>query len=509
MRLADLLAGLSRLADLGFGLPVGTSLRSCALAGTMARSLDLPEADVRAAFYTALLHHVGCAGYSHETARRFGDELVTNAAAARTNHASAKDMFATFMPPLLAGRPRREQARVVYVALTQGSRWGEEFTTTACEVGRHSSRRLGLPDEVQLSLLHVFDLWRGKSWPQGLNGDAIPIGARIARLTGIAVLFQLMDGDEASTDAVRRRAGGLLDPALTAHFERYGDGWLADLAAADVPSRVLDSEPEPHVTVADVRSVAEVFADLTDLKSPYLLGHSRAVSDLASGAAARLQLENPDDLVLAGLLHDVGRVAISNAVWDKPGPLDTGEWEQVRLHPYHSERILAGSTELARLAPLVGRHHERLDGSGYHRGCTSHDLSPSARVLAAADAYRTLTEERPHRGALPPEQAADRLLDAADGGVLDRDAVTAVLDAAGQRRSRRPHAAPGGLSAREVVVLRLIARGCSNAEIAERLVISRRTAEHHVAHIYTKIGVSCRAAATLFAVEHHLVETNG
>lgn len=188
-------------------------------------------------------------------------------------------------------------------------------------------------------------------------------------------------------------------------------------------------------------------------------------------------------------------------MWDKPGRLSGDEWEQVRLHPYHSERILASSSTLARLAPLVGRHHERLDGTGYHRGSTVDDLSMPARILAAADAYRTLIEPRPHRPALAPDQAAQHLRSAA----LDPDAVRAVLVSAGHPAPTPRRRRPDGLSDREVEVLALLAIGCSNAEIASRLVISRRTAEHHVQHIYTKIGVSSRAAATLFAIEHHLV----
>jgi len=510
-RLADLLAGLSRFADLGFGLETGSSLRSCALATHLARSLHLPETDVQAAFYTALLHHVGCVGHAHETALLFGDELLANMAAGRTDASSPVDLFATFLPALTQSRPALERARLTFTALTQGRRWGSRFAATACEVGRDSARRLDLPEEVQTSLFHVYDLWRGSNGPQGLNGDDIPIGARIARLSGLAVLFELIGGTDLARKAVRRRAGGMLDPGLVALLTEDACAWLADLSATDVRGVVLATEPRPHMTVVDPHSVAEVFADLADLKSPYLLGHSRAVAMLAARAAQQLHLpeETSRDLELAGLLHDVGRVAVSNAVWDKPGRLSSDEWEQVRLHPYHSERILAGSAEFRRLAPLVARHHERLDGSGYHRGSTVDDLSMPARILAAADSYRTRTEHRPHRAALTPHQASERLLDEASRGTLDADAVSAVLTVAGHEVPVPVRRRPNDLSDREVEVLGLVARGCSNAQIASRLVISRRTAEHHVQHIYTKIGVSSRAAATLFAIEHHLLGRDG
>ena len=507
-RLAGLLVGLSRVADLGFGLPVGAAARSCVLAARLARSFGLPEAEVRAAFYTALLHHVGCAGYAWETAQLFGDDLAANMAAGRTDTASFRDVFTTFLPALVQGRPALERARLVFIASTQGGRWGDRFTATACELGRDSARRLQLPQDVQASLFHVYDRWRGKTRPGELNGEDIPVGARIARLTGVAVLFESIGGSDLAVQAVRRRAGGMLDPGLVARFTGNAAKWLTNLSGTGTGAAVLEMEPHPHVMVPGLRLAGEVFGDLADLKSPYFAGHSRAVAALAAAAAGQLGLPEGTaaDLEVAGLLHDAGRVAVSSSVWDKPGPLGTDQWEQVRLHPYHSERILAGSAELGQLAPLAGRHHERLDGSGYHRGCSGGELTMPARVLAAADTYRALTEPRPHRAAWAPEQAQQHLLGEAGRGTLDADAVRAVLAAAGHAVPVARGQLPMGLSGREVQVLALVASGCSNAQIASRLVISRRTAEHHVQHIYAKIRVSSRAAAALFAVEHHLLD---
>ena len=508
VRLADLLAGLSRVADLGFGLQAGTSVRSCALATRLAESLDLPAAEVRAACYTALLQHIGCVGYARETARLFGDELLTNTAAARTDAGSPADLFGTFLPTLTRDKPVAERARLTVAVLIKGRRWSTEFTATACEVGRDVARRLQLPEDVQLSLFHAYDMWRGHNSPGALNGDDIPLGARIARLAGIAAIFDSIGGGDLAVEAVRHRAGGMLDPALVAQFADHAGEWLTELAADDPRNVMLATEPLPQVEVPDLRLVAEVFGDLADLKSPYFLGHSRGVAGLAAGAAEHLHLaeRTRSDLAVAGLLHDVGRVAISNAVWDRPGKLTADQWEQVRLHPYHSERILAGSTELARLAPLVGRHHERLDGSGYYRGSVGADLSVPARILAVADTYQGLTSRRPHRSAFSLGQAERCLLDETRRGTLDADAVRAVLAAAGRPTVPTRPQLPKGLSDREVEVLGLLARGYGNAQIAARLVISRRTAEHHVQHIYTKIGVSSRAAATLFAVEQHLLD---
>lgn len=512
VRLAILVTGLSRLGDLGFGLQPGESLRSSALAAALGWSLDLPEDDVRAALYTGLLLHVGCVGYAHETARIFGDEFTANVAAERSNLADPRDVAATLVPAVTRGRAPLERALLAFRVVTRGRRFGRAFDTASCEVGRVAARRLALPGGVQRSVYHSAEWWNGGGSPDGLAGEDIPVGARIAALASIAVLFDTIGGAGLAAEAVRRRRGGILDPHISDHFVGRAEELLGEVKATDPQELVLEAEPRPVVSVLDPRlvEVAAVFGDVADLKTPYTYGHSRGVARLASNAGRRLGLGSTEvaDLEMAGLLHDVGRVAISNTVWEKPDRLNVHEWEQVRLHTYHSERILAGSERLAPLAGLVGMHHERCDGSGYHRGCTLTDLSMTSRVLAAADAYQAMTQERAHRPALEPEQAEEQLRDDVAEGRLDAEAVAAVLATAGHDGPEVRREFPAGLTEREVDVLRLVAEGCSNKQIAQRLVISRRTAEYHVQQIYAKIGTSSRAAAAMFAMEHHLLERN-
>lgn len=509
LRLIDLLAGLSRVADLGFGMRSGESLRSCALVTLLARDLDMPDDDLRAALYTALLHHIGCTGYAHETTRVIGDDLATNVAAGRTNLVDPRDQFATFLPMLTHGRPLLDRMRLGARALRAGARFGAAFTTATCEVGRQAAARLDLPADVQRGVYHVYEFWQGGGSPGGLGGEDIPVASRLARLTGIAALFDTLGGTAMAADAVRRRAGGMLDPHLADHFVSRADALLSELNAGDPRAFALDAEPTPTSHVSDVHlvDVATVFGDLADLKTPFTHGHSSGVGRLARAAGEQLGLHRTDllDLHVAALLHDVGRVAVPTRVWERPGALTDPEWEQVRLHAYHSERVLAGSDRLSALVPSVGMHHERLDGTGYHRACRAAEIPVPARVLAAADAYHAMTQRRPHRPPLTADQASEQLLDDARRGALDPDAVSAVLAGAGHETvvaRRRP---PAGLTDREVEVLALVAEGCTNAQIAERLTISRRTAEHHVQHVYTKLGVSSRAAAAVFAMQHDLL----
>jgi HD-GYP domain-containing protein (c-di-GMP phosphodiesterase class II) len=199
-------------------------------------------------------------------------------------------------------------------------------------------------------------------------------------------------------------------------------------------------------------------------------------------------------------------VAVPNGIWDKPGRLSAGEQERVRLHPYYTERVLERSRALAPLARLSGAHHERIDGSGYHRGATAAQLSMGARLLAAADAYDAMTHDRPHRSALSAAGARAEIGEMVRGGRLDKRAVDAVLEAAGAAPLKVRQGHPAGLSDREVEVLRLIARGRTSKEIAKALVITEKTAGHHVEHIYAKTGVSTRVGAALFAMQHDLAE---
>jgi HD-GYP domain-containing protein (c-di-GMP phosphodiesterase class II)/DNA-binding CsgD family transcriptional regulator len=500
----ELLGGLSLVTDLGSGSPLEESLKRCLVATRLARISGCTAPEVSDVLYTALLQHLGCTAYSHEVARVWGDDIVTTRVSFLSDSGELADMWRVWIPGA-AKATGRSKARVLATTVMTARRMAEGPAAT-CEVARRASQGLGLPEPVQAGLSHMFAMWNGKGFPP-TAGEATPLAARLMQVAFTAVMFSSHANTDVALAEVRRRAGNQLDPNLADLLIERAPELLDDLDELDAYQAVLDAEPEPvrRVEKGGLADVARTFGNLVDLKSPWLHGHSAGVGDLAAAASGMLGLrEEIETLRVAGYLHDLGRAGVSSGIWDKAGPLSTAERDQARLHAYHSERILARIPPLAGLAKLVGQHHEHCDGSGYHRGFTAAQLSMPSRVLACADTYRRLIEDRPYRRGLVPARAADRLEAEARAGRLDADAAAAVIESAGLPHRPR-HARPADLTERQVEVLRLVSLGLSNSEIAERLVLSRRTVEHHVQDIYLKIGASSRAGAAMFAMQHGLL----
>jgi HD-GYP domain-containing protein (c-di-GMP phosphodiesterase class II) len=376
-------------------------------------------------------------------------------------------------------------------------------------MARTLGEQLGLRDEVLDALAASYETWDGRGWPEGMAGDAIPIASRLAQIAEFVEVAFRVGGAPAAAALARKRRGSQFDPTLADLIDREGEQLLTGLDSVGSWDAVISAEPSLAVllTGAEIDNALRAIANFVDLKSPYTLGHAAAVAELAATAAARLGLgaDEQETMRRAGLVHDVGRLGISNSIWDKDGPLGAGEWERVRFSPYLTERMLQFSDSLAPLGAIAVEHRERLDGSGYPRGIKGAAISGSARILGAADAYQAMREPRPYRSAREPEEAAAELRREVRGGRLDADVVEAVLGAAGHRALRRREG-PAGLTAREIEVLRLLTRGLSNKQIAANLVIAPKTVGNHVEHIYAKTGASNRAGAGLFAMQHGLLE---
>jgi len=334
---------------------------------------------------------------------------------------------------------------------------------------------------------------------------------RLLHVARDASLFLSAGGIEEARAVVESRSGAAYEPRLAELAARNLDDLLAELDDTRMWEVALDCEPAPLIWLSGDRNDAAfgTIAAITGLKSPWLREHCTGVAELAEAAAWRcgVPAESVTELRRAALAHDLGRVGVSNAIWEKPGPLGFGEWERVRLHAHYTERAFAQSPALAPVGRLAGSHHERLDGSGYHRGSRGPDLDRSARILAAADCYTAMREARPHRPALDAAETETALLHEAQEGRLDSEAVDAVLGAAGHRVSTALRQLPAGLTPRELDVLLALVAGASNQGIGEGLGISAKTVGHHVQHIYSKAGVRSRAAATVWAFEQDLVHT--
>jgi HD-GYP domain-containing protein (c-di-GMP phosphodiesterase class II) len=507
VRLAELVGALSLGIDLGFGQPMEHVLRQCLISLRLAEGVGLDERERAAVYYTALLINVGCHTDAHEQAKWFGDDLAMKAIKYDHEPRSLR-MAAAGISFLGSGHPPLHRFRLGLEFALSGHREVDSMIEHHAEIARTLGEHLALPDDVLDALSAAYERWDGRGWPGDLAGEAVPLPSRIAQVAEYMEVAFRVGGVSSARELARERRGEQFDPVLCDLLAAEADVILSGLDTVGTWDAVIEAEPALAVVLSAERFDAALLAiaNFVDLKSPYFLGHARAVAELAAAAGAQLGMGEGDVRTLrrAGLVHGFGRLGVSNAILDKRGRLGAGEWERVQLQPYVTERMLRQSELLGALSRVAVQHRERLDGSGYPRGLTAPSIGGPARVLAAADAYQAMREPRPHRAPLGAGEAAAELRAEVSAGRLDADSVEAVLGAAGHRVLRRREG-PAGLTAREVEVLRLVARGLSNKEVAARLTIAPKTVGNHVEHIYSKIGASTRAGASLFAMQHGIL----
>ena len=508
VRIAELVGTLSYAADLGLGQPMEHGMRRTVIALRLAELAGASQPEREATYYLGLMMNAYCHADAAEQAQWFGDDISFKGDGFDTLGMNTAQMIAFLLRRIGSHGGGVARAKRLLSFPVTGQKLINTFLTTHCTLGAQFGARIGLDAAACTAIGQAYEQWDGKGQPHRLRGDEISLPARLVQFAGPVEVFVRRRGLESALAMARRRGGAEFDPLLVDLFCRHAAEVLAGLDQAARWEVIMAAEPRlsRRVDGPELDAVLVAMADLVDLKSPYLSGHSRGVANLVA-EAARVAGLSLDDVVIvrrAGLLHDLGRLGVSNTIWDKPGPLTEAEIERVRLHPYLTDRMLARVAPLAASREVAARHHERLDGSGYPRGLTAASLTPADRLLATADVYHAMTEPRPHRPALDPGEAARVLSAEVRAAHLDGDAADAVLTAAGHRRSAR-RVGPAGLTAREVEVLGLLARGRSNKEIARLLSISPKTAANHVEHIYAKLAVGSRAAATLYASQHGLV----
>jgi HD-GYP domain-containing protein (c-di-GMP phosphodiesterase class II) len=502
---AEVVGTLCLATDLGMGFPFEHGLQTTVIASRLARRMGVDRETEMQAYYISMLSHAGCTTDAHVTAEVFGSSLVENLNP--MIFGSQREIFSGILRALPDGeRPGLVRAIQAVRRLPRAARVQRPHFAAMCEVIQRLGVGFGLPGEVTDPLLHFVERWDGKGVLGRSKGDGMPLPVRITIVAVDAAFQRMLSGQAAAARIIRERGGGAFYPEIADCLADHADEILAP-EEGSAWDEVLDREPgSPLVLEGEAIDRALVaMAGFTDLVSPYFTGHSTGVAELAAAATERCRIDSDGVLAVrrAALVHDLGRVAIHPKLWANAGPLTADEWEQVRLHPYQTGRVLSPSPFFARLAPIAAAHHERLDGSGYHRGSSGAEIPLPVRVLAAADAYHAMCEPRPHREALSPEGAAEELGREASEGRLDPDAVTAVIEAAGRRAPKIER--PGGLTEREAEVVALLARGLQTKQMAHELGISTKTADTHVQNAYHKLGVSTRAAATLFAIEHGLI----
>lgn len=505
-RRAELLAALSMAMDLGLGQPMEHMLRASLLSCRLADRVGLSAAQRATAYYASLVSWIGCHADSHEYAAVFGDDIEARAASYEVEW-TGLPFLRMLLHQVGSGRPAHQRAWLLASLLTWSRGDFLGMLRSHCASARLLASEIGLPAEVGRTLAYTFERWDGKGFPDGVRGDEIAIEMRVVQLADVAEVWLRNHGADSCLAMVRDRRGTQFDPAIADAFLAEPAIWRDLLTLDDVWHPALEQDPDgDRVLVGEeLDRIVTAVGDFADLKCPFTLGHSRGVAELAwrAGRERGLAQMEASRLRRAGHLHDLGRIGVSNAIWEKPAPLTTAEWERVRLHPYLTERILRRVHGLDPEAAIASTHHERQDGSGYPQGVRGAALDPAQRLLAAADSFHCSLEPRPHRPALSEPAAVRRLQGEARSGRLDPEAVEAVLAVTG-RRSRRRDLWPDGLTSREVEVLRLLALARSNREIADQLVLSEKTVRNHVEHIYLKLGVTNRVGAGLYAVRNGL-----
>lgn len=495
LKLSEVAALLAVAQDHAFGQPAGAQLRATVLAQRLA-SVAAVDLSVReATWWTSTLRFLGCTGHSYDMAVVFGDEIEMRAKSLRVDGSNPLEMLRLMISHAGPGRSGIRRLQAIAAVVAGGKREAAMNFRTACEVGEALAARLGLDPLVRASLAANFERWNGRGLPTGTRGENIPLPMRFAQLAQELEVLSRINGIDDAVATIRRRRGKAYDPDLADLAVEHAPRWWAEIEPIDPWDAALIVAPNDRpLDAASIHATLLVVADFADLKSPWLAGHSRAVADLMSAVTGR-------DIEAAALLHDLGRVGVANPIWDKPAPLTRDERDRAETHSLITEQLLRRTPYTAAFAETAGAAHERQNASGYHRHAGAAQLDEHQRLLATADIYQAMISLRPHRPAFTIDAAAGELRTMVTEGRLDAETVERILAAAGHPRQARPQG-PGGITGRETEVLRLVALGLTVRQIADRLVITPKTADHHIQNIYSKIGVSTRGAAALYAIEH-------
>ena len=506
LRKAELLAAISLAIDLGLGQPMEHMLRSSLIATRIAERMGLDAQQRATVYYANLVGWIGCHADSHELSALFGDDIAFRADTYGVDM-TGLPFLRLMLSHVGRGLPSWERGiRSAAFLLTARNQVGK-LIHSHCSSARVLSDRMGLDRQVGEALAYIFERWDGRGLPNGARGEDIPVEIHIVRLADVVEVHLRTGGVGRAVDVVRSRRGTQFSPAVAEIFERDASALVDGLLEMDVWTAALAQAPDrDHILDGDeIDELLKAMADFVDLKCPCSPGYSRGVADLVAAAARHLRMPSTDitRLYRAGLVHGLGKLGVSNQIWEKKGSLSTAEWERVRMYPYLTGRILSRVGGLESVVSVATKHEELIDGSGFPRGLAGAALTAQDRLLAAAVAYHQLLEPRSHR---PGARSSRCCESAAPRGArrTPRRRVGGGRVGGGRASGIAADIPSSGLTAREVEVLRLVAQGKSNREIAAELFIAEKTARNHIERVYTKLGVNNRTQASLAAIDRGL-----
>lgn len=433
IRLSEVLSALSYALDITEGQPEGHAIRNCMIGMTLADHMDLSSEQRSALFYALLMKDLGCSSNAAKITSLFGTDDQRAKFALKTVNWSNLVQAALYVFSTADGRNIFDRVKRVAALGLKGKPAASDLIKTRCERGADIARMLGFPEETAQAILDLDEHWDGHGDPLGKKGEQISLLGRVLGFAQTVEVFYSAYGPDGARRVAKQRSGTWFDPQLCdlffATFAKDETFWER-LASKDLIAEISAYEPADKVLRADqdkLDQIAEAFARVIDAKSPYTFQHSARVAEIVARMAEEIRMPAPErrDLSRAALLHDIGKLGVSNMVLDKHDRLNETEWEQMRRHTDYTFRILQRVQGFSQLADLASAHHERLDGKGYHRAIRGGELPASARLLAVADQYEALTASRPYRDALLPEKAL-QILEEQVGTGIDTQAFEAL-----------------------------------------------------------------------------------
>lgn len=430
---SEVITALSYALDLTEGQPPGHCLRACWIGMHVGQTLGLAPAALSDLFYTLLLKDTGCSSNAARLWELYGgDELRTKQDFKLVDSQSLLQLASFVLRHAGPGEAVRTRIKRLINLYRNGEALATELVHTRCERGADIVRRLGFGAAVSESIFCLDEHWNGQGRPSGLAGEAIPLASRIALLSQVVDVFYAVGGEAAAISQVRRRSGSWFEPRICRAFLKLAADpvFWSGLRQEEIEQRVMRLEPTAHaITVDEERldSIAEAFAGIIDAKSAFTYGHSQRVARFADAVARELGLSEQRRrwLYRGALLHDLGKLGVSNAILDKPGALDAQEWEAVKRHASYTEEILMRVRIFRELAPVAGAHHERPDGTGYPKRLAGEAISLETRIITVADIFDAITAARPYRGPMPLEQAL-ALMERERGTAIDSRCLDAL-----------------------------------------------------------------------------------